>query len=109
MSEIGSFVVGEIPVPLTYQFLDSAGTAIDLSGFTATFQWGRRGTSTPYTNTTTVAATIPTPLSGIAQHNWSGSEFAAPGRWVGRFVVENGTNRFASILIEWTVCQAVDP
>ena len=105
--ELGSYVVGEVPPPLEYQFLDADGAAIDLTGFgTATFQWS------PYVQGQFIdphvaTATVSTPLEGRVTHAWDGTEFTAPGEYAALFFVNDGTVQYASILIFWHVCLAV--
>lgn len=95
---LGVFTVGEKPAPLQYSFTDFDGVPINLTGYTATFLWQQIGGSGQ-----TGAATVVTPLTGKAEHVWTGAEFLVPGQYVGQFWVGNGTNRWASVKIRWTV------
>lgn len=107
---IGPFVVGEIPAALEYQFQDANGAAINLTGYTAKFQWGRKDNSVMFADGVTENATIASdPATGKVTYSWDGDEFKLPGKYVGMFWVGNGgTSKFASILITWTVCLSVD-
>lgn len=105
---IGPYIVGEIPAPLEYQFLDSADNPIDLTGYTANFQWGERGFKSSFINSITENATITDDINGKVTYTWDGDEFRSSGRYVGMFWVGNLANRFASILIIWNTCQSVD-
>lgn len=95
---LGVFTVGEKPAPLQYSFTDFNGVVINLTGYTAAFTWRLYGGTGQ-----TGAATIPGPLTGTAEHVWSGAEFLVPGSYEGQFWVGNGTNRWASVKIRWTV------
>jgi hypothetical protein len=101
---IGPYVVGGKPPPLVYTFLDSAGAAINLTGYTAVFNFR------PVDGTATVgAATVTTPLTGQVTHTWTGAEFEAPGDHWAEFWVGNTTNKFCSLRLEYSVRAAVGP
>lgn len=101
---LGSFVVGEVPAPLEYQFLDADGVAINLTGFTVvTFQWGERVRG-QFVNPVVETGTVSDAAQGKVTYVWDGDEFAAPGEHAGIFYVNNGTVQYASILILWQVC-----
>jgi hypothetical protein len=104
--EIGPYVVGEIPVPLEYQFLDSTGAPINLTGYTVRFQRGEIDGG--FINATTVNATLSDATNGKVTYTWTSADFPHPGRFGGMFFVGNGTNRYASWLITWTTCASVD-
>lgn len=104
---LGSFVTGEVPLPLEYQFLDADGQPIDLTGFdVATFQWGEyvRG---GFANAVTESALISAPSTGHVTYAWDGGELDAPGDYAAVFFVNDGTTQYASILITWSVCLSV--
>lgn len=107
---IGPFTVGEVPVPLEYQYLDDDGNPIDLStpGYQVVFQWGRRDQGWVYHDAVTVPASITDGVNGRVTYTWTGDEFLAPGPYAGMFFVGNGINRFASVPIIWTTCLSVD-
>lgn len=100
---IGPYVVGEKPVPLVYQFLDSAGAPIDLTGYTATFSYVRCDGGIPATG----AATVTSPTAGQVTHAWTGAEFPEPGPYWAEFWAGNTTNRFCSLRLEYLVRSAV--
>jgi hypothetical protein len=102
--QAGPYVVGEIPPPLQYQFLDSDGLPLNLLGFTAKFIC-REQNGAPVTYTATFADAA----SGIAQFAWTGGEFPTSGSYLAEFWAGNGTNRYASILIRFSVRTAVGP
>lgn len=104
--EIGPYVVGEIPIPLEYQFLDASGTPINLTGFVARFQ--RAEINGGFASPVTVNATVSDAVNGKVTHTWTTADFPYPGRFGGMFFVGNGTNRYASWLITWTTCASVD-
>ena len=99
---IGPYVVGEKQPPLVYQFLDSSGTPIDLSGFAVEFIVRERsGTANSY------AGTLYNAANGQVSYAWTGAEWPTPGRYVAEFFAGNGTNRYASLLITFTVRASV--
>jgi hypothetical protein len=105
--ELGSFVVGEVPLPLDYQFLDADGVPINLTGFVnVSFQWGHyvRGL---FVNPVTELAIITDAVNGVATYEWDGDEFADTGAHAGMFWVNDGSTQYGSILITWQVCQSV--
>jgi hypothetical protein len=104
---LGSYVVGELPLPLDYQFLDADGAPIDLTGFTTvSFNWGRYVLG-QFVSPTTEVATVTDAANGITTYAWDGDEFAVPGTHAGQFWVNDGTTQYGSILILWQVCLAV--
>jgi hypothetical protein len=99
------YVVGEIPPPLTYQFLDSSGAPIDLSSaYTAEFTWRERD-GLPGGG----SASVSNPVNGEVTYTWTGLEFATAGRYTAYFWVGNLTNRLASVEINFTVQIPVGP
>lgn len=105
--ELGSYVVGEVPLPLEYQFLDSDGVAIDLTGFgTATFQWADY-VQGQFVNPVVETATVSDAPNGKVTYAWDGDEFDSPGEHAAMFFVNDGTTQYASLLITWHVCLAV--
>lgn len=99
---IGPYVIGEKPAPLVYQFLDSSGVAINLTGFTVKFSYQERDG---------VAVTANGSLfdgpTGKAQYTFTGNEFATAGRYRAEMWVGNGTNRYASVDINFDVAVPV--
>ena len=104
--EIGPYVVGEIPIPLEYTFVDSDGVPLHLNGFTVRFQRGEIDGG--FVNAVTVNATLTNGPGGVVTYDWTAADFPHPGRFGGMFFVGNGTNRYASWLITWTTCASVD-
>ena len=105
--DLGSFVVGEVPPPLEYQFLDADGVAIDLTGFTVvTFQWSEY-TQGQFVNPVVETGTVTDAAQGRVTYVWDGDEFSAPGEHAGIFYVNDGTVQYASILITWHVCLTI--
>jgi hypothetical protein len=99
---IGPYVMGEKPAPLTYQFLDSAGAAINLTGYTAKFSYQEHdGTAV------TANASVSDPTNGKVTYTWSGAEFATAGRYRAEFWAGNLTNRFASVDLLFEVAVSV--
>lgn len=95
---IGPYTVGEKPAPLVYQFLDSAGAAMDLTGWTATFHY-QRYDGTPEE----ASATVSDPAAGKVTYTWTGSEFSTPGVWWAEFWAGNTVNLLASKRLEAVV------
>jgi hypothetical protein len=101
---IGPYVQGEKPPPLVYQFLDSAGAAINLTGYTAVFNFR------PVDGTSTAGlATVTTPLTGQVTHTWTGAEFPSAGDFWAEFWVGNTVQKFCSLRLEYNVRVAVGP
>lgn len=101
---LGPYVLGEIPPPLTYQFLDSSGAAIDLTNYSGSFSWqehdGVAGTG---------AAAVSNAVNGEVTYTWTGAEFATAGRYTAFMWAGNLTNRFASLPLAFTVQLPVGP
>ncbi len=105
--ELGSYVVGEVPPPLEYQFLDFDGNPINLTGFgTSTFQWADY-VQGQFLNPVTDTATVTDAVTGRVTHVWDGDEFDSPGDHAAQFFVNDGTVQYASLLIIWHVCLPV--
>lgn len=102
---IGPYVVGEKPPPLVYQFLDSAGAAIDLTGYTAVFNFRK----VDGTASTAGLATITSAATGHVTHTWTGAEFPEAGDHWGEFWVGNTVQLFCSLLLKYNVRAAVGP
>lgn len=96
---IGPYTQGEIPDPLTYQFQDSSGNPIDLSGgYVARFEYSERDGSPVLAN-----AAVSNAAAGQVTYTWTGSELSAAGHYTAFFWVGNGTNRLASIPLYFSV------
>jgi len=96
------FVVGEKPAPLDYQFLDANGAVINITGWSAEWHIQER-----YGAPVILTATISDGPNGKVRHTFTGTEFATPGSYTGQFWVGNGTNRYASTAIKFTVAAAI--
>lgn len=104
---LGSFVVGEVPPPLEYQFLDADGVAIDLTGFTTvTFQWSEV-VQGQFVSPVVETGSVTDAVNGKVTYVWDGDEFDAPGEYAALFYVNDGTTQYASILITWHVCLSI--
>lgn len=99
---IGPYVMGEKPAPLTYQFLDSDGNAINLVGYTAKFSYQEHDGAPTVAN-----ATVSDGPNGKVQYTFTGAEFATAGRYRAEFWAGNSTNRFASVDIVFNVAVSV--
>ena len=96
---IGPYVVGEKPAPLVYQFLDSAGSPIDLTGYAVQFHFRRSDSPTSSSG----AAVLTDAAAGKVSHVWTGTEFSSPGTWWAEFWAGNGTQRYASARLQAVV------
>lgn len=95
--QLGTYIVGEKPPPLVYQFLDSTGAPIDLSsGYVATFEC-REFDGASFTGT----ATITNGSAGQVTYTWTGTEMPTSGRYTAFFWAGNGTTRLCSVPIKW--------
>lgn len=104
---LGSFVVGEVPPPLTYQFLDADGAAIDLTGFTTVrFNWALY-VHGQYVDPVSETGSVTDAVTGTVTYVWDGDEFATAGDHVATFYVNDGTTQYASVLLTWQVCLPV--
>lgn len=102
--DLDTFVVGEKPNVLEYQFQNADGVAIDISGYTVKFIVKERDSLA-----VTFNATLSNGAQGKVQHVWDGTEFPTPGTYQARFWVGNGTQRFASALIQWKAADSQGP
>jgi BppU N-terminal domain len=101
---IGPFVGGERPLPLTYQFQDSDGEPLNLTGYVARLVIKeRRGTSTAY------EAIVSDPTNGRVSYVWTGTELIVAGRYEAEFTVTSATNRFVSLRFVFDVIRPVGP
>jgi len=103
---IGPYVVGEKPSPLEYQFLDSAGAPMNLTGYTAKF------VTRPVDDESAVAtynATVTDPTLGKVTYPWAGTELTTPGMHWAEMWVGNTTNRYASLRMRYSVRASVGP
>jgi hypothetical protein len=103
MITIGPYTQGEIPSPLTFQFLDSAGAAINLSGYTVKFLY-RVGSATAVTRD---GALVSSGTTGIVSYTWVAADLATAGNVTGEFVVGNATNRYGSERLSWVILEPV--
>lgn len=99
---IGPYVAGEIPAPLEYQFLDSDGLAINITGYAARFIYTPPGAAA-----VTVTATVTDGVNGKVTYTWTGAELVLAGRYSGEVWIGNGVQRFASLRITWSVRHAL--
>jgi len=103
---IGPYVVGEKPAPLEYTFLESDGTPLNLTGYTAKFVV--RPVDDPAA-VTEVDASVTDPTGGTVTYTWSGTELSTPGDHWAEFWVGNNTNRYASLRMTCSVRQSLGP
>jgi hypothetical protein len=83
--------VDEVPAPLQMTLADSDGTAVDLTGYTATFYWQVDGDATTLLSR---ASTLTDAANGVVTHTWEAADLDDPGLYVGEFHYTNGTNLF---------------
>ncbi len=96
MSEPLDYAVGEWPEPIDYQFLDSAGVAINLTGFTASATVTINTTTTSYT---TEAAITDIP-NGTVTFTWPDGTLTVQGTYTLIIWVTSASNRYASVPID---------
>lgn len=95
---IEPYVIGEKSQPLEYQFLDANGAILNITGFTAKFNYTERdGVAV------TAAATVPTGTDGKARYTFTGTDFATAGHYRAAFIVGNGVSRYESVEIHFDV------
>jgi hypothetical protein len=104
--QIGPYTVGEKPVPLVYQFQDSNGAAIDLTGYTVKFEVRESLAGAP---SILNGALVAPATNGNVQYTWTGTEFPTPGHYRARFWTGNAAQRFSSVLITFDVADAEGP
>lgn len=103
---IGPFVVGEIPAPLYYDFQDSNGLDLDLTGYTIKYMFREYMSSVAVTKNASLVGGVP---KGRVQYVWDGTELVGPGHYLSEFWAGNGVQRFASLLILFDVRISVGP
>lgn len=102
-TSIGPYVVGEIPSPLEYTFLEADGSPMDLTGYTAKYvvRPVDSDISVSYT------ASVTNPANGEVTYTWDGTELSEPGLHWSEFWVGNSVNRYASLRLEYSVRASV--
>lgn len=104
--QLGPYVAGEIPPAFTYTFLDDQGTPIPLNGFDAKLVWKRRAVVTVVDP---VIAPNQTANPGQVTYTWQDGDLDIAGSYAADLWVGDGTYRFASVRLAWTVARAVAP
>ena len=100
---IGVYQLGEVPEPLQYQFLDSAGAAFDLTDFTSVAFLIRD----PAGVETSHAGTFPDAATGVVQAVWTTAMTDTVGMWSGIFWVSPAP--IASNTLVWSVVDGPGP
>lgn len=101
-TEIGPFVATELPGQVTHQFTDSAGAAINVTGFTVKFHYQRYGASAVTRN-----GVLVTPASGLVGYTFILADLATAGVYKLMWEAGNGTVRYFSDPIVYRVLEAV--
>jgi hypothetical protein len=101
---LGPYTQGEIPEPFTYQFLDSEGVAIDMSGAAAKFYYGL---ADPDPTVELQDAEVTNGPEGRVRYVWAEDDLELPGTYKGDLWIGNGTLRLASLRLRWTVLPSV--
>lgn len=99
---IGPYVMGEKPAPLVYQFLDSAGVPINITGWTAKFSYQEHDGAAVVAN-----ASVTDGVNGKVTYTFTGAEFYSAGRYRAMIWTGNTANRFASVDIDFEVSVSV--
>lgn len=101
----GPYVMGERPGPLTYQFQDASGAALNLTGYSdATFQHQEQDGAA-----SVAVATVSDAVNGKVTYTFTGDEFATAGHYRAQFWVGNGAQLHASVDIKFDVAVPVGP
>ncbi len=100
--QLGVYTVGEKPLPLTYPFQDNTGAPIDLTGYTARFQFKELNGSVQTRN-----ATVSAPAVGEVTYTWTAGDLGASGQYEAEFWVGNTDRLLASVPIVFTVRESV--
>ena len=103
--DLGDLVVGEKPAPVQYQFLDSNGAPIDLTGYTVKIIVRERDASVG----NQFNGVLANAAAGIAQYTFTGAEYPTPGHYMAEFWAGNLTQRFASYIITFRVRASLGP
>ena len=88
--ELGPFIAGEIPAPLSYSFTNADNEPLFIDSFVTKYQYKRLDGPGPVTVNATVDANTTT-------HIWGENEIAEPGIYEAVFWVSDQATRFASI------------
>ena len=101
--DLGAFAAGEIPPILSHTFTDFDGVVIDLSSFTTVAMniEAVPGVTGPLGGGSVAYATDGT--DGVLRYTWVADDMMEPSSYTAQMWVSNGTNRFASDLILYTV------
>lgn len=99
---IGPYVQGEIPPGLVIQFKDSDGNPVeDISAFNVRFVM--KDATLADGEGTTLTGSINDGATAKAQYTWADGDLDTPAEYVATMWIGNGTRRYASQLIEFTV------
>lgn len=100
--DLGAFAEGEIPPPLAHQYLDFDGNPVNLTGF-ATLQMNIEAVPPVTATLGTGTITVTDAANGIVQYTWVGDDMAEASGYTAQMWVSNGTNKYASDLVTYTV------
>lgn len=100
--EIGPFTENELPGQLRHTFTDSAGTAINLTGYTVKFHYQRYGA-----DAVSRAGVLVTAASGIVGYTFVAADLNTDGVYKAHWSVTNGTNTYYSDDIVYRVKAAL--
>src|SRR6056300_64830 len=101
--DLGAFAAGEIPPTLSMTFTDFNENAVDLQTF-STFAMNMEtipGVTGPLGGGAIAFATDGS--DGVVEYTWTATDMAEPASYTAQLWVSNGTNRYASDLIIFTV------
>jgi hypothetical protein len=101
--DLGAFAAGEIPPRLTHTYYDFTGVIVDISTFaTRAMNIEAVPAVTGPLGTGTVDF-VTDGTDGAVEYIWTTTDMAEPGSYSAQIWVSNGTNRYASDLILFTV------
>lgn len=98
MSSMGVYQVGEIPFDLVYEFVDAAGSPIDITGWSATST-----VRAPDGTVTTPSVSVIDGAAGQVGRPWTASMTDQAGVYRSSITVTNGTYTLTSNGLTWVV------
>ena len=101
--DLGAFAAGEIPPRLSHTFTDYEQVVINLSTFTTLAMNIEALPAVTGPLGTGVIQFAAGGTDGVVEYFWTATDMAEPGSYQAQMWVSDGTNRYASDLIIFTV------